>query len=50
MTKNTKIHLRIIEKTDMVKARKYISRNQIQHLVYPLITVFITVHAFVFYR
>ena len=28
---------------------KVISRNQIQHIVYALITVFITVHAFVFY-
>ena len=33
----------------MVKAKKNISQNQIQHLVYALITVFITVHAFVFY-
>ena len=33
----------------MVKSKKYISRNQIQHLVYALITVFITVHAFVLY-
>ena len=33
----------------MVKAKKNISRNQIQHFVYALITVFITVHAFVFY-
>ena len=33
----------------MVKAKKYVSRNQIQHLVYALITVFITVHAFVLY-
>jgi len=28
---------------------KFISRNQIQHIVYALITVFITVHLFVFY-
>lgn len=26
------------------------TRNQIQHLVYAFITVFITVHAFVFYN
>ena len=50
MDEMRKKHKKKIKKTDMVKAKKYVSRNQIQHLVYALITVFITVHAFVFYR